>query len=92
MARTALPTATRTRSAASPPPSWSRPHSGTGTGGVGLSGADETGGAGSSPTVTAPLTDPVTGANPLRSGSSAARLQLTFREPAFQESSVTLSQ
>ena len=57
--------------------------------GVVLSGA---GGAGWSPTETAPLTDPVTGANPLRSGSSAARLQLTLREPAFHESSVTLSQ
>ena len=54
-----------------------------------LSGA---GGAGWSPTETAPLTDPVTGANPLRSGSSAARLQLTLREPAFHESSVMLSQ
>ena len=50
------------------------------------------GGAGWSPTDTAPLTDPVTGANPLRSGSSAARLQLTLREPAFHESSVMLSQ
>jgi hypothetical protein len=57
--------------------------------GVELSGAD---GAGWLPTETAPLTEPVTGANPLRSGSSAARLQLTFREPAFQESSVMLSQ
>ena len=37
--------------------------------GVELFGA---GGAAWSPTETAPLTDPVTGANPLRSGSSAA--------------------
>jgi len=44
------------------------------------------------PFVTGPRTDPVTGANPLRSGSSAARLQLTRRVPAFHESSVTLSQ
>ena len=50
------------------------------------------GGAGASPTVTAPRTVPTTGANPLRSGSSAARLQLTRRVPAFQESSVRLSQ
>ena len=60
-----------------------------GTPGSGVFGA---GGAGVSPTVTGPLTEPVTGANPLRSGSSAARLQLTLRVPAFQDSSVRLSQ
>ena len=50
------------------------------------------GGAALSPTTTSPVTEPVTGANPLRSGSSAARLQLILRVPAFQDSSVTLSQ
>ena len=50
------------------------------------------GGAAVSPTVTGPRTEPVTGANPLRSGSRAARLQLTRRVPAFHESSVRLSQ
>jgi hypothetical protein len=50
------------------------------------------GGAGWLPTDTEPFTEPVTGAKPLRSGSSAARLQLTFREPAFHESAVMLSQ
>ena len=67
-----------------------------GTGGTSAgtpgSGVFVCGGAGVSPTVTGPRTDPVTGANPLRSGSSAARLQLTRRVPAFQESSVRLSQ
>ena len=56
------------------------------------SGVSEAGGAGVSPTLTSPRTEPVTGANPLRSGSSAARLQLTRRVPAVHDSSVKLSQ
>ncbi len=60
--------------------------------GAGAPGVPLAGGAGSSPTTTSPRTGPVTGAKPLRSGSSAARLQLTLRLPAFQDSSVMLSQ